>query len=206
MLVAKFVTRTNIREQPNLKGKILRVMGVGELGVTWDAPILADGHTWHFLQLKNGLTGYAAVADGPTPLYTLEALPNTFYSAVSFTLKWEGGYSNNPADPGGETNFGISKRSYPMLDIKNLTIEQAKAIYYLDYWLPVEAANYPYPKDQILFDIGVLTGVSRARSYQSYSALQILVSQYRYFVGLTSFPTFGAGWIRRNTDLLSLLL
>jgi lysozyme family protein len=37
-------------------------------------------------------------------------------------------------DPGGETKFGVSKRSYPDLDIKSLTIEQAKAIYKRDYW------------------------------------------------------------------------
>jgi lysozyme family protein len=46
----------------------------------------------------------------------------------------EGGYSNNPNDKGGETNFGISKRSYPNLDIKNLNREQADSIYMNDYY------------------------------------------------------------------------
>lgn len=57
-----------------------------------------------------------------------------FSKAIDFVLDNEGGYSNNPADPGGETNFGISKRAYPYLDIKNLTREEAITIYQRDYW------------------------------------------------------------------------
>lgn len=43
-------------------------------------------------------------------------------------------YTNDPKDKGGETKYGISKRSYPKLDIKNLTEEQAVAIYKKDFW------------------------------------------------------------------------
>lgn len=46
----------------------------------------------------------------------------------------EGGYVNHPNDPGGETKFGISKRAYPTVDIKNLTKEKAADIYFKDYW------------------------------------------------------------------------
>ena len=49
----------------------------------------------------------------------------TFEEAVKSVLKHEGGYVNDPKDPGGETNFGISKRAFPDLDIKNLTEEDA---------------------------------------------------------------------------------
>lgn len=58
----------------------------------------------------------------------------SFDRAIGAVLKHEGGYVNDPADPGGETKFGISKRAYPHLDIKNLTVKQAKAIYKRDYW------------------------------------------------------------------------
>ena len=57
-----------------------------------------------------------------------------FSKAIGFVLANEGGYANNPSDPGGETNFGISKRAYPYLDIKNLTRDDATAIYQRDYW------------------------------------------------------------------------
>lgn len=46
----------------------------------------------------------------------------------------EGGYVSNPVDPGGETNFGISQRSYPLLNIKELTRDEAATIYQRDYW------------------------------------------------------------------------
>ena len=45
------------------------------------------------------------------------------------------GYVNNPHDPGGETKFGISKRYHPDVDVKNLTLDGAKAIYRNEYYL-----------------------------------------------------------------------
>lgn len=58
-----------------------------------------------------------------------------FTAAIDVVLHNEGGYSNDHTDAGGETNFGISKRSYPDVDIKNLTSEAAAAIYQRDFWL-----------------------------------------------------------------------
>ena len=52
-----------------------------------------------------------------------------FTSAFDFVLGREGGYVNDPHDPGGETNFGITKRDHPDLDIKNLSIKKAREIY-----------------------------------------------------------------------------
>lgn len=57
-----------------------------------------------------------------------------FLNAVTIVLKDEGGYVNDPHDSGGETNFGISKRSYPNVNIKALTRDDAIAIYYRDFW------------------------------------------------------------------------
>lgn len=62
-----------------------------------------------------------------------------FTLIVNYTLQNEGGYVNHPSDPGGETNFGITKRSYPDIDIRNLTREGAIDIYYKDFWL-----KYPF--------------------------------------------------------------
>lgn len=63
-----------------------------------------------------------------------------FCSAIYFILKAEGGlradggYVNDPLDAGGETKYGISKRAFPNIDIKNLTIDRAVRIYYTNYW------------------------------------------------------------------------
>lgn len=60
----------------------------------------------------------------------MEAFNNAFKSL----LKNEGVYSFAKNDPGGETKFGISKRSYPHIDIRELTLDRAKEIYYDDFW------------------------------------------------------------------------
>ena len=58
----------------------------------------------------------------------------TFDAAFDRLIWHEGGYANDPDDPGGETNWGISKRAYPNLVIKALTREQAREIYQRDFW------------------------------------------------------------------------
>ncbi len=75
----------------------------------------------------------------------------------------EGGYVNDPVDPGGETKYGITKRSYPNVDIKNLTIPQAKVIYYRDFWLPGPYEQIAYaPLAEKVFNSAVNMGSSRA--------------------------------------------
>lgn len=59
----------------------------------------------------------------------------SFLKAFDRLIIHEGGYVDDVLDKGGESKYGISKRTYPDLDIKNLTIEEAKKIYYRDYWL-----------------------------------------------------------------------
>jgi len=59
-----------------------------------------------------------------------------FSDSLNVILYHEGGYANNPADPGGETKYGISKKQYPDLDIAGLTPQQAGEIYRRDYWIP----------------------------------------------------------------------
>lgn len=49
-------------------------------------------------------------------------------------IEREGGYIWHKDDPGGETNYGISKRSYPNLDIRSLTRDDAKGIYRKDFY------------------------------------------------------------------------
>jgi len=90
-----------------------------------------------------------------------------FGIAFEFTLGAEGGYSNNVSDPGGETKYGICKRDYPKEDIKNLTVDRAKEIYYKNYWLPSycqELITLNFPLTAIvLFDTGINCGCKTSK-------------------------------------------
>lgn len=81
-----------------------------------------------------------------------------FDQAFPLLVNIEGGYVNDPNDPGGETKYGISKRSYPQLDIKNLTLDQAKQIYLKDYWGIVGCDAVPDIIKYDLFDMSVNQG------------------------------------------------
>jgi lysozyme family protein len=82
-----------------------------------------------------------------------------FKDSVKIILQHEGGYVNDPADPGGETNFGIAKRFYPNLDIKNLTAEQAEDIYFNKYWLKMKLEGIQNDLLRLhVFDMGVNAG------------------------------------------------
>ena len=91
-----------------------------------------------------------------------------FELLVKEVIKNEGGYVNDPVDPGGETKYGISKRSFPHLDIKNLTIEDAMAIYYEGYY---DKYHLDRIKDLKLrykiFDLSVNVGPGRACHFVS---------------------------------------
>ena len=82
-----------------------------------------------------------------------------FEKAFAETLGHEGGYVNDPADPGGETNWGISKRSYPELNIASLTVLDAKKIYCRDFWnrLELNKLNHGLIAGEI-FDTAVNAG------------------------------------------------
>jgi len=82
---------------------------------------------------------------------------------IEVVLQNEGGYCNIPEDPGGETNFGICKRNYPDLDIKNLTMNQAIMIYFSDYWSPMKLTKINNENLILqIFDMGVNAGIRTA--------------------------------------------
>lgn len=97
--------------------------------------------------------------------------------ALKFILLMEGGYVNDPDDPGGETKYGISKRVYPSLDIKNLTERHAEKIYRNDYWDPCHCDELPEKLAITVFDCAVHQGVKRARRLLQ-MALRVTVDGY----------------------------
>ena len=85
-----------------------------------------------------------------------------FDEIIEVVLHLEGGYVNDPKDPGGETNFGIAKRSHPDVDIKNSTKDGAKEIYKEHYWDKNKVDDLPKELKHIYFDMCVNQGKSRA--------------------------------------------
>ena len=146
---------------------------------------------------------------------------------INRILGVEGGYVNDPADPGGETNWGISKRSYPDLDIKNLTRDEAIAIYERDFWQPIAANDLPSSVAYQALDFAVNSGISTAiRALQRASGvaddgnfgpisqkavstasetdliLRLLAERLMFMTGLKNWASAGRGWARRiATDL-----
>ena len=98
------------------------------------------------------------------PASARQAVASIFDQAVGFVLKdqIEGGYVNDPRDPGGETNFGISKRSYPHVNIRDLTREDAVAIYKRDYWDACKCEELPPEIAVAVFDCAVNQGAGIA--------------------------------------------
>lgn len=85
-----------------------------------------------------------------------------FESHIGGLLVREGGYVFDAVDPGGETNMGISKRSYPNLDIKNLTRAQAEGIYRKDFWERLGLSRLPDLIAGKVFDLSVNVGGNEA--------------------------------------------
>jgi lysozyme family protein len=98
---------------------------------------------------------------------------NDFQEIMRFTFKWEivrdrrGNViaEHDPHDPGGVTKYGIDKAAHPNLsvsDIENLTEAQAIAIYKKENWENTHAVDLPKRFAQVVFDMSVLDGTSRA--------------------------------------------
>lgn len=92
-------------------------------------------------------------------------MKNNFDTCMAQIWVHEGGYVNDPQDPGGETNLGISKRAYPKENIKTMTRARASAIYKRDYWDAVRGDELPSGLDYVAFDGAVNSGVSRGAKW-----------------------------------------
>ncbi len=137
-----------------------------------------------------------------------------FERALAFVLKWEGGYSDHPSDPGGATNMGVTQAVYDAWrlskgqakqDVRLITREEAAAIYKERYWDPLGVSNYNPALALIAFDAAVNHGLSAAKKWLSdsggdwrkYAAIRI-----DYYTKIKTWPTFGQGWMRRMADCI----
>ena len=149
-------------------------------------------------------------------------MKDNFNACMAEVFRHEGGYANDPQDPGGETNMGISRRSYPKEDIRGMTRERAAAIYRRDFWNRVRGDDLPDGLDMVAFDAAVNSGPSRgakwlqqgvgvtadgkigpatiaaAKSTYAPAAIQRAVGfRMAFLKGLPTWPTFGKGWAAR---------
>lgn len=149
-----------------------------------------------------------------------------FETAVRIIMELEGGYSFDSQDPGGETHYGISKRAYPNLDIKNLTPLEAQAIYRRDYWNQIHCDHLPRELRLAVFDGAVNQGIlGTAKRLQRAArvvedgvigprTLDRLYKMNRWllmvnfmseralgYAKLQHFPRYGRGWMRRLFDV-----
>jgi lysozyme family protein len=88
-----------------------------------------------------------------------------FLTAVTKTLEYEGGLVDNPADPGGLTNFGIALKFHPELtadDIRAMTRTRAIGIYRQQYWPDIYTQIQSQAVANCLFDFGVTSGPATA--------------------------------------------
>lgn len=136
-----------------------------------------------------------------------------FDDAFSLVIGHEGRYSGDPADPGnwtggkvGEgtlkgTKFGISAAAYPLLDIANLTLEDARELYRRDYWNRLQLDNMPAAMTYLLFDFAVNSGAPLAAE-----SLQGAVGVLRDGkVGEKTVAAATSAWNIRPRDVLRLL-
>ncbi len=145
-----------------------------------------------------------------------------FDAAFAKLIGHEGGYVHNPKDPGGETKFGISKRSYPTVDIADLTLDDAKAIYKRDFWDRAQCDRLPPDLAFQVFDGAVNSGIGNSIRWLQEAAgvavdgvvgpltlrkvgdmdTGIAIARYngvrlKFMASLSTFDVFGRGWARR---------
>ena len=156
------------------------------------------------------------------PLVDNDCMSVKFLKAINRVLGHEGGYVNDPNDPGGETNWGISKRSYPQVRIKELTRNQAISIYYKDFWLKAgceemsdgvgyqlldSAINSGIPQSVRFLqravgvaDDGIIGPVTKQAIIAVSEAKMIMLfnaERLEFMTKLKNWPHHGRGWARR---------
>ena len=145
-----------------------------------------------------------------------------FQVAINRVLAIEGGLVENANDPGGLTNWGISQRSYPNVNVRTLTREAAAAIYYRDFWLRIDAEKFPPAISYQALDFAVNSGCDTAiRKLQAavgvaddghwglvssdaaskisvpHLTMRFLAERLDFLRKLKNWPAAGAGWAGR---------
>lgn len=136
---------------------------------------------------------------------------NNFTKALQFTFKWEGIWSNHPADPGGKTKYGITEQVYkqffPNKRIEDATIEEAAVIYRANYWTATKCDDRPLPLAVVVFDSAVNCGPGRVLKWleQTNDPKALIERRRQFYYDLIErnkgMAVFKNGWLNRINDL-----
>lgn len=142
-----------------------------------------------------------------------------FQRCHSITAKWEGGWSDDPADGGGATMWGVTHRVYdayraskglPRQSVRLITRSEALDIYYNDYWLLTNCNTLFAGVDLAVYDASVNSGPGRGRKWlsmaigsndDSLTVKRICGARLSFVHGLSNWGRFGRGWSRRIADV-----
>jgi hypothetical protein len=189
----------NLRAEPGRHATLLQTLPSGHHATITAGPAVADELTWW--QIDGAGWCVERVGDDDV----LEVAPATEWEkAVAFVLRQEGGYIDDPSDAGGRTKYGISQRSYPALDIANLTKAEAKEIYWHDYWLAAGCDRLTWPLSFAHFDAAVNCGIGQATHFlerSDYNFERYNELRRSFYRGLNQFGLYGHGWMRRVDEL-----
>ncbi len=133
---------------------------------------------------------------------------------LPFTLKYEGGRVDDPRDPGGRTNRGITQKTFdaycarvgqPARDVYGMTDDEMRAIYRKSFWVTVKGDSLADGVDLAMFDYGVNSGPARAlKTYAKRSSndattivQSVCASRLAFDQGLAVWNTFKRGWTAR---------
>jgi lysozyme family protein len=134
------------------------------------------------------------------------------------TKRWEGGWSDHPADPGGKTMYGVTEAVYhtwlrkhglPIRPVRQITMAEAEQIYFDEYWTPCGGPTLAVGVDLATYDASVNSGVSRGRQWLLASiggpdhetVKRICAKRLGFMQSLKIWNTFGRGWARRVADI-----
>ncbi|EKF39961.1 hypothetical protein NA8A_23352, partial [Nitratireductor indicus C115] len=100
-------------------------------------------------------------------------MDRNFARALPLVLKHEGGWADNPKDPGGATMNGVTlatfrryvKADASKADLRAISDDQVATVYYRHYWAAVNAQALPSGIDYAVFDFAVNSGPARAARY-----------------------------------------
>jgi hypothetical protein len=137
--------------------------------------------------------------------------------AMAFVARWEGGWADNPNDPGGATNKGITLSTYARWrqaqgqpvpskdDLRAIPDAEVDRIYREWYWLASGADKLPWPLCLAQFDTAVNAGVGRAEEMLRRSDgdfIRYMGHLIDWYTRIDNFEHFGRAWIRRRAEIL----